>query len=139
MDERGSGPADAAVTGAHGAGAKRWHGVERSMYEWFPIMDYEACTGCGLCLLTCGNGVFRWSSSGNVPVVADPGSCVLGCTTCGKLCPEDAIKFPDDPKLFVEKAIRENRIYPQVRRELDERLRKYPDHRVIGGVENVGK
>jgi len=107
---------------------KKWHGVDRSKYQWYPIIDYEACTSCGLCLLTCGNNVFTWSVSKNVPLVANPGNCVLGCTTCGKLCPEDAIKFQGDPKEFIGKLIRENRIFPTVRKELDERLKAHPDH-----------
>ncbi|BBE42432.1 Ferredoxin [Conexivisphaera calida] len=110
-----------------------WHGVDRSRYEWYPVIDYDACTGCGMCLLTCGNGVFKWSLSENAPIVADPGSCVLGCTTCGKLCPEDAITFPGDPREFIGKIVRENRIFPAVRMELDERLKRHPDHVVEEG------
>ncbi len=85
--------------------AKRWHGVDRSIFQWFPMINYEACTSCGLCYLTCGNNVFAWSVDKNLPVVANPGNCVLGCTTCGKLCPENAITFPDDPKNFIGKII----------------------------------
>lgn len=109
-------------------GSKKWHGVERLKYEWFPVINYELCTGCGMCLLTCGNSVFAWSANNNTPVIANPSSCVLGCTTCGKLCPEDAITFQGDPKEFVEKLIRENRMFPEVRRELDDRLKAHPDH-----------
>ena len=117
---------------------KMWHGVERSKYEWFPIINYDVCTGCGLCLLTCGNSVFKWSMSKNIPIVANPGSCVLGCTTCGKLCPENAITFQDDPKKFIGRIVRENKIFPQVRKELDDRLKKYPA-RVITEVQEVAR
>ena len=63
-----------------------------------------------------------------MPIVANPGNCVLGCTTCAKLCPEDAITFPDDPKKFIHSII--IKVYPTVKRELGERLNKYPDHKV---------
>ncbi|MDP8024021.1 MAG: ferredoxin family protein [Conexivisphaerales archaeon] len=107
---------------------KRWHGVDRSKYKWYPIIDYGVCNGCGMCLLTCGNNVFKWGLNRNIPVVANPDNCVLGCTTCAKLCPEDAITFQDDPKKFLRKIILENKIFPQVKKELDKRLEKYPDH-----------
>ncbi|MGC8661978.1 MAG: 4Fe-4S dicluster domain-containing protein [Nitrososphaeria archaeon] len=121
------------------ASCKMWHGVERSHYQWFPVINYEACTGCGMCLLTCGNNVFAWSSDKDAPVIANPGSCVLGCTTCGKLCPEYAITFQGDPKEFVGKLIRENRIFPEVRRELDARLKAHPDHVVQEELEVARK
>ncbi len=65
-----------------------------------------------------------------MPIVANPGNCVLGCTTCAKLCPEDAITFPDDPKKFIRSIIIKEKVYPTVKRELGERLNKYPDHKV---------
>jgi len=113
---------------------KKWHGVDREKYQWYPIINYDACISCGLCLLTCGNNVFEWSTEKNVPTVANPGNCVIGCTTCAKLCPTSAITFPDDPKKFVRKIIFENKIYPQVRKELEERLKKYPDHIVDSAI-----
>ncbi|MFP3287005.1 MAG: ferredoxin family protein [Acidilobus sp.] len=112
---------------------KAWHGVDRSKYVWFPTIDYDKCTGCGLCLLTCGSDVFRWDPEGGLPVVANPGNCVLGCTTCARLCPEGAITFPDDPKRFVRSVIIKEKAFPTVREELKERLSKYPDHRVSAG------
>ncbi|GGP19991.1 hypothetical protein GCM10007981_06060 [Thermocladium modestius] len=109
--------------------SKAWHGVDRSRYVWYPKIDYDKCSGCGLCILTCGNDVFRWTNKG-VPLVANPGSCVLGCTTCAKLCPEDAISFPSDPRRFLQGIIVKEKIFPTVKKELAERLIKYPDHRV---------
>lgn len=65
-----------------------------------------------------------------MPIVANPGNCVLGCTTCAKLCPEGAITFPDDPKKLIRSIIIKEKVYPTVKRELRERLNKYPDHKV---------
>jgi len=56
--------------------------------------------------------------------------CVLGCTTCGKVCPEDAISFQGDPKKFLTGIIKDNRIFPTVRKELQARLDRFPDHRI---------
>jgi len=115
--------------------SKTWHGVDRTLYVWYPRIDYDKCTGCGLCLLTCGNDVFRWSREKNLPVVANPGSCVMGCTTCAKLCPEDAISFPDDPKKFLKSVVMKEKVFFTVKKELRDRLDKYPDHRV--SIEDV--
>jgi len=68
-------------------------------------------------------------------VVANPGSCVMGCTTCAKLCPEDAISFPDDPKNFLKQVIIKEKVFFAVKKELKDRLDKYPDHRV--SIEDV--
>ncbi len=115
--------------------SKTWHGADRANYIWYPKIDYSKCTGCGLCLLSCGNDVFRWSDQKGVPVVANPGSCVMGCTTCAKLCPEDAISFPDDPKNFLKQVIIKEKVFFAVKKELKDRLDKYPDHRV--SIEDV--
>ncbi|MEM4213267.1 MAG: hypothetical protein QXO63_03035 [Thermoplasmatales archaeon] len=114
---------------------KPWHGVERKEISWFPTVNDLACTGCGLCLLTCGNAVFKWNVNENRPIVAEEKNCVLGCTTCGKLCPESAISFPEDPKKFVRNLAIKYKIYPKVKQELAERMIKFPDHLVntLGG------
>jgi len=110
------------------AKGKMWHGVPREGMEWYPTINEDSCDGCGLCLLTCGNNVFKWSHAENRPVVALKENCVLGCTTCGKLCPENAITFPEDPKAFIKNLVIKYKIYPEVKRELNQRLEKFPDH-----------
>lgn len=107
---------------------KSWHGVDRFNLAWYPIINLSACTGCGLCVLTCGNSVFQWNTTEKKPVVALPQNCVLGCTTCGKTCPQNAISFPEDPKIFIKGLIIKYKIYPKVREELSARLAKFPDH-----------
>ena len=107
-----------------------WHGVERKLVDWHPIIDSNKCDGCGMCLITCGNDVFRWDREKSRPLVANPGKCVVGCTTCGKLCVEDAITFPEDPKKFVREVVIKYKIFPQVKKDLAERLEKYPEHSV---------
>ena len=107
---------------------KQWNGVDRSNFVWHPTIDESKCTNCGLCLLSCGSGVFGFSASKNKYSVKNPGSCAVGCTTCGKVCPENAITFPDDPKHFVKAAIAKYKIYPAVTVALMARLEKFPDH-----------
>ncbi len=116
---------------------KQFHGVDRAKFEWYPVIDYSKCTNCGLCLLSCGNAVFGWSKSQEKYVVANKGNCVVGCTTCGKVCPEKAITFQDEPTKFVKDAIVKYKIFPTVKKELEARLQKFPDH-VIHSKEKEG-
>lgn len=119
--------------------SKTWHGADKNKYQWYPKIDYSKCTGCGLCLLSCGNDVFRWTDK-NLPVVANPGNCVMGCTTCAKVCPENTIAFPEDPRLFIRNVIIKEKVFFTVKRELKDRLEKYPDHRVsVEDVVDTGK
>ncbi len=108
--------------------AKKWHGIDRSLVTWYPSIDSTKCDSCGWCILTCGNDVYRWSTSEGKPIVANPGKCVIGCTSCGKLCPEEAISFPEDPKKFVKDVITKYKIFPAVKDDLKVRLEKFPSH-----------
>ncbi|UNQ73803.1 4Fe-4S dicluster domain-containing protein [Infirmifilum sp. NZ] len=105
-----------------------WHGLPRERFEWHPSIDYSKCTGCGLCFVTCGHDVFHWDRKSGKPVVAKPGDCVMGCTTCGKLCPAEAITFPSDAREFIQGVLREHgaTVFKSAREELEERLSKYP-------------
>lgn len=108
--------------------AKMWHGAARSEIEWAPVIDYSKCNDCGLCLLSCGNAVFGFSKSQQKYLVANGGNCVVGCTTCGKVCPEEAISFPADSTKFVKAQVVKYKIFPTVKKELQARLDKFPDH-----------
>lgn len=107
---------------------KKWNGVDRSSFVWNPTIDESKCTNCGLCLLSCGAGVFAFSKTTGKYLVLRPGNCSVGCTTCGRVCPEEAITFPEDSKKFVKAAVVKYKIFPSVKTALDERLEKFPDH-----------
>ncbi|MGM0504475.1 MAG: 4Fe-4S dicluster domain-containing protein [Bacteroidota bacterium] len=47
--------------------------------------------------MNCGKGVYSWTKEG--PVVENPLSCVVRCTTCASLCKGEAISFPDVKEL----------------------------------------
>ncbi|WP_297069892.1 ferredoxin family protein [Thermococcus sp.] len=73
----------------------KWWGIERKEIPWYPRIDYDRCIGCGICLMTCGGRtVYEWDFERMRPVVARPYNCLVGCDTCAKMCPRDAIIFP---------------------------------------------
>ena len=59
---------------------------------WYPIIDYDKCTGCLACFDKCSHGVYELNSR-DFPKVVFPEGCVHGCTGCGSLCPQDAITY----------------------------------------------
>jgi NAD-dependent dihydropyrimidine dehydrogenase PreA subunit len=77
----------------------KWFGVSREEIDWFPTIDYKKCSGCMACLNKCSRGVF--ASDNGRPKVVQPNKCVVGCTGCDKICPQQAISHP--PKEYLEK------------------------------------
>jgi NAD-dependent dihydropyrimidine dehydrogenase PreA subunit len=70
---------------------ERFHGIPREEIQWFPIIDTEKCSACGVCVKFCHRGVYTMDDK---PHVANPYRCVVSCTGCGGQCPEGAISFP---------------------------------------------
>ena len=64
----------------------------REKVNWSPTIDLNKCVKCGMCM-NCGKQVYTWTKEG--PVVENPLSCLVGCTTCANLCQGEAISFPD--------------------------------------------
>lgn len=68
--------------------------IPRELIPWYPTVDAAACLGDQECLHFCKNDVLRWDEEHNVPIVANPYNCVLGCNACMKTCSAGAITFP---------------------------------------------
>jgi len=97
-----------------------WHGIPRQDIPWFPVVDADTCIGCTLCYTSCGRGVYEMQDNKAVPVNAM--SCMVGCSTCGTVCPVEAISFPDRDMIW--KLERENKIFKVVRQEAKEKMAK---------------
>jgi NAD-dependent dihydropyrimidine dehydrogenase PreA subunit len=97
-----------------------WHGIPRKDIPWYPTVNADSCIGCTLCYTTCGRGVYEMQDNKAVPVNAM--SCMVGCSTCGTVCPVQAIAFPD--RDLVWKLERENKIFKVVRQEAKEKMAK---------------
>jgi NAD-dependent dihydropyrimidine dehydrogenase PreA subunit len=110
-----------------------WHGIPRAEIEWFPTVVNDRCVGCGICVTSCGRGVFAFDFEQNRPVVFAPQMCMVGCTTCATTCPEDAIDFPS--RGYIRQLIKKNRILRQSKDVLRENREKFDvKQRVAGGV-----
>ena len=97
-----------------------WHGIPRKDIPWFPVVYGDTCIGCTLCYTTCGRGVYEMQDNKAVP--ANAMSCMVGCSTCGTVCPVEAISFPDRDMIW--KLERENKIFKVVRQESKEKMAK---------------
>jgi len=58
---------------------------------WYPVINYENCTECGVCTNTCTHGVYQKDSE--KPKVMYPEECVNQCRGCQALCPAEAITY----------------------------------------------
>jgi NAD-dependent dihydropyrimidine dehydrogenase PreA subunit len=110
-----------------------WHGIPRQDIPWFPTVDAEACIGCTLCYTTCGRGVYEMQDNKAAPVNAM--SCMVGCSTCGTVCPVQAISFPDRDMIW--KLERENKIFKVVRQEAKEKMARQDALKARAAAEDV--
>lgn len=72
-----------------------WRGIPREEIPWFPTVDAATCIGCKECLNFCKNNVLVFDEAASKSVVQNPYNCVVECRTCARICPVDAISFPD--------------------------------------------
>ncbi len=73
-------------------------GVDRTKIPWWPRIDYEKCDGCGGaydCMDFCPHRVYAARDDPPRVEVENPYNCVVFCKACKKMCPHDAISFPD--------------------------------------------
>ncbi len=82
-----------------------WRNIPREKIPWFPTIDQKKCTGCRTCVEFCHNGVLEFDEQTNKARVRSPYNCVVECSTCGRLCPAEAIAFPDQ-KEFADTLLR---------------------------------
>ncbi len=92
----------------------KWRGIDRKEIEWYPIIDESKCLGCGMCLITCGRGVFEYGK--NKSKVKNPYNCMVGCDNCRVYCPAEAISFPQkDRRNFIQSLLKEYNLIAKTR------------------------
>ena len=101
----------------------KFHGMDREQIQWNPVIDEDKCIGCGLCVTTCGRGVYKFDYENRKSKVVNPNNCMVACQTCANLCPAKAIIFAenDATREKAQKIVRETKILGKVKIELEER------------------
>lgn len=61
--------------------------------RWYPVIDYSRCTNCMECIDFCLFGVYGIDKVETI-LVEQPDNCRKGCPACSRVCPENAIIFP---------------------------------------------
>jgi hypothetical protein len=61
--------------------------------RWYPVIDFSRCTNCLECIDFCLFGVYGLDGQETI-LVEQPDNCRLGCPACSRVCPENAIIFP---------------------------------------------
>ncbi len=71
-------------------------GVERSLIDWKPTIDYSKCDYCMECVKFCPHKVFEVREDEVIKlIIKNPHNCVVFCRACSKTCGPDALSFPD--------------------------------------------
>ncbi len=66
---------------------------EATSRRWYPVIDFSRCTNCMECVDFCLFGVYGVDYGENI-LVEQPDNCRKGCPACSRVCPENAIIFP---------------------------------------------
>jgi NAD-dependent dihydropyrimidine dehydrogenase PreA subunit len=68
--------------------------LEATGRRWYPVIDYSRCTNCMECIDFCLFGVYGVDGQERL-LVENQDNCKKGCPACSRVCPEQAIMFPD--------------------------------------------
>ncbi len=66
---------------------------EHPSRRWYPVIDFSRCTNCMECIDFCLFGVYGVDSLETI-VVEQADNCRKGCPACSRVCPQNAIIFP---------------------------------------------
>ncbi|HTN03058.1 MAG TPA: ferredoxin family protein, partial [Planctomycetaceae bacterium] len=69
-------------------------GTEPVRRRWYPVIDYSRCTNCMECIDFCLFGVYGVDNADRI-LVEQQDNCKKGCPACSRVCPENAIIFPE--------------------------------------------
>ncbi len=73
-------------------------GTPRNLIIWFPLIDREKCDLCQgtpQYLKFCPHDVYSFNSESDTLKVLHPDHCVVFCRSCQKVCPPNALSFPE--------------------------------------------
>lgn len=70
------------------------NGQSKLRRRWYPLIDYDRCTNCLECIDFCLFGVYGIDPNERI-IVEEQDNCKQGCPACSRVCPENAIIFPE--------------------------------------------
>lgn len=73
--------------------------IPREKIPWFPTINADLCIGDQDCINFCKNNVLAFDEDTFKVFVVNPYNCVVGCDSCAKICPQEAIQFPSQDAL----------------------------------------
>lgn len=82
-------PAVSTLFGASSVATIEEHPARR----WYPVIDFSRCTNCMECIDFCLFGVYGIDTLETI-VVEQADNCRKGCPACSRVCPQNAIIFP---------------------------------------------
>jgi len=99
----------------------KFHGVDREQIQWNPVIDELKCIGCGMCVTSCGRGVYKFDYDNKKSKVVNPTNCMVACQTCANLCPVKAISFAEEDKTRekAQKIVKDFQLLPKAKEELE--------------------
>ncbi|GAB5405423.1 MAG: ferredoxin family protein [Aureliella sp.] len=87
-------PAEQAEAPATLAGTAAATSIDESpTRRWYPVIDFSRCTNCMECIDFCLFGVYGVDTVETI-LVEQPDNCRKGCPACSRVCPQNAIIFP---------------------------------------------
>jgi NAD-dependent dihydropyrimidine dehydrogenase PreA subunit len=81
--------------------------AETPSRRWYPVIDYSRCTNCMECIDFCLFGVYGVDGAETI-LVEQPDNCRKGCPACSRVCPENAIIFPQHKTPAIAGSAEEN-------------------------------
>ncbi len=93
LSENGNGKAEIGSTLATAVAAAPTIIDEDPTRRWYPVIDLSRCTNCLECIDFCLFGVYGIDKQETI-LVEQPDNCRQGCPACSRVCPENAIIFP---------------------------------------------
>ncbi len=83
----------AAITAANEPSPTLLRFEDATTRRWYPVIDYSRCTNCMECVDFCLFGVYGLDGAETI-LVEQPDNCRKGCPACSRVCPANAIMFP---------------------------------------------
>ena len=94
VEKLGLKPAERADSSSIGDATDPDELLQPAKRRWYPVIDYGRCTNCMECIDFCLFGVYDVDEMDRI-LVENPDSCKKGCPACSRVCPDDAIIFPE--------------------------------------------